>query len=111
MLTQFPEKKDSGEISKQKTEFFDSNQMDMLRVLIRQGKFVTPEGEHFDTSDNISKFKIGFASFTLNVNGELSLFQHRLQEVNGIAHSSMNVDPYPYFVLEKSKSKMANFYP
>ena len=83
-------KKDSGEASGQKTEFFDAQQRDMLRVLIRQGKFVTPEGKVFDTSESISKYKKEFASITLNVNGELSVFQHRFQQIDGIAHSSMN---------------------
>lgn len=83
-------KKDSGEATGQKTEFFDVEQRDMMRILIRKGKFVTPEGELFDTNTSISKFKKGFAAFTLNVNGEISVFQHRLQEVNGVAHSSMN---------------------
>ncbi len=83
-------RKDLGHETGQKTEYFDAEQRDMLRVLIRHGKFVTPEGVPFDTSDSIAKHKKGFAAFTLNVQGEFSVFQHRFQEVNGIAHSSMN---------------------
>ena len=83
-------KKDSGENTGRKTEFFDARQRDMLRVLIRKGNFVTSEGQLFDTSESISKNKKGFAAFTLNVNGEFSVFQHRFQEVDGVAHSSIN---------------------
>ena len=82
--------KDLGHETGRKTEFFDAEQRDMFRVLVRDGKFVTPEGEKFDTSDTVSHDKTGFAAFTLNVHGELSVFQHIDHDKTGIAHSSMN---------------------
>lgn len=85
----FSKRKDRGEITGRKTEFFNAEMRDMFRVLIRDGEFVR-EGLAIDTSDCISHDKEGFAAFTLNANGELSLFNHIDHDRTGIAHSSMN---------------------
>lgn len=82
-------RKDRGELTGKKTVFFNEQERDMFRVLISQGKFVQ-NGIPIDTSESISHGKKGFAAFTLNVNGELSVFQHIDHDKTGIAHSSMN---------------------
>lgn len=58
------------------------------RVNIHQGLF-KKNGALFDTHKMISHGKPGFASFTLNANGELSVFSH-LNKRNGFTHSTMN---------------------
>ncbi|RUR18427.1 hypothetical protein ELY21_08180 [Legionella sp. km535] len=79
-----------GRVNLQKTEFFNPEERDMLRAVIRQGAFYNAGGEVLDTQKSISHGKEGFAAFTLNVNGELSIFQHIDHDKTGIAHSSMN---------------------
>ena len=46
-------------------------------------------GKPADTNHSISHGKPGFAAFTLNIHGELSLFPHIDHDKTGIAHSSM----------------------
>jgi hypothetical protein len=58
------------------------------RVNIHQGVF-KKNGVLFDTHKMISHGKPGFASFTLNANGEFSVFNH-LNKRNGFTHSTMN---------------------
>ncbi len=58
------------------------------RVQLTRGIF-KQNGKIFDTSEMISHHKGGFASFTLNINGELSLFNHWHNE-ESLVHSSMN---------------------
>lgn len=43
----------------------------------------------FSTKNMIAHGKKGYAAFTLNINGELSVFNHKCTK-DGIAHSSMN---------------------
>lgn len=59
-----------------------------FRVQIIRGKF-NRDGQLFDTSYKESHHKLGYASFTLNTNGELSLFTHTGKAGN-LTHSSMN---------------------
>ncbi|KTD52603.1 hypothetical protein [Legionella quateirensis] len=79
-----------GIVNAKKTEFFNAEERDMLRVLTRNGIFYSRDREVFDTQKSISHDKKGFAAYTLNVNGELSVFQHIDHDKTGIAHSSMN---------------------
>ncbi|KTD59229.1 hypothetical protein [Legionella shakespearei] len=58
------------------------------RVNIHQGLF-KKNGVLFDTHKMISHGKPGFASFTLNANGELSVFSH-LNKRDGFTHATMN---------------------
>lgn len=58
------------------------------RVDIYKGEFVKDMG-YFDTSQMISHGKKGYAAYTLNIHGELSVFNHHGMTDN-IAHSSMN---------------------
>jgi hypothetical protein len=58
------------------------------RVLINDGLF-KKNGINFDSSDYTSHGKKGFASYTLNANGELSLFNHE-GGFGKLFHSSMN---------------------
>ena len=70
------------------TQFFTSKERAQRRVHIYQGKFYQ-QGALFDTKNLESHSKVGYAAFTLNANGELSVFTHRNLE-DKIAHSSMN---------------------
>ncbi|MDF1645483.1 MAG: hypothetical protein P1U61_00670 [Legionellaceae bacterium] len=58
------------------------------RVHIHEGSFFQ-NGGYFDTTHMESHGKSGFGAFTLNVNGELSIFTHK-DSIDGMAHSSMN---------------------
>lgn len=70
------------------TKFLDKEQRAQHRVNIVHGKFKKDNAD-FDTSQMIAHGKTGFAAFTLNANGELSVFNH-LGMRDKIAHSSMN---------------------
>lgn len=70
------------------TLMFDSEKRGEQRVHISQGLFCK-NGYLFDTKKMESHGKPGYAAYTLNVNGELSVFNH-YGMTNGIAHSSMN---------------------
>lgn len=79
-----------GRVNGKKTVFFNPEERDMLRVIVRKGAFHSGRGKVFDTQESISHYKKGFAAFTLNVNGELSVFQHINHDKTGVAHSSIN---------------------
>jgi hypothetical protein len=70
------------------TQFFARQNRALYRVHIFQGKFCK-EGELFDTKKYKAHNKKGYAAFTINVNGELSIFNH-LGGKDKILHSSMN---------------------
>lgn len=70
------------------TIFLDAQQRAEHRVIISGGAF-KKDGKNFDTSQMHSHDKPGFAAFTLNANGELSVFTHNRMR-DKIAHSSMN---------------------
>lgn len=70
------------------TKFFTSQERAKFRVIIHKGLFYK-NNALFDTSKMISHYKYGFASYTLNSNGELSIFNHKGM-VDGIGHSSPN---------------------
>ncbi|MFA6303990.1 MAG: hypothetical protein WC627_12780, partial [Legionella sp.] len=70
------------------TTFFSPQQRAKYRVIINNGLFYK-NNALFDTSLMISHLKMGFASYTLNSNGELSIFNHKGM-VDGIGHSSTN---------------------
>lgn len=59
-----------------------------VRVHIHKGKFLKNR-QAFSTTNMISHFKPEFASYTLNANGELSIFNHQ-KGSDSIAHSTMN---------------------
>ena len=71
-----------------RTIFLDAQKRAGHRVIISGGAF-KKDGENFDTSQMHSHDKPGFAAFTLNANGELSVFTHNRMR-DRIAHSSMN---------------------
>ncbi|HVY53872.1 MAG TPA: hypothetical protein VHA13_05075 [Gammaproteobacteria bacterium] len=77
----------------EETIFLDKYARDMHRVLIINGKFherqVNNSFTLADTEHCISHSKSGFSAFTVNLNGEISLFNHFTIE-DGFAHSSMN---------------------
>lgn len=68
-------------------EYLDNGKRAEWRVNIRNG-FFEQNGEKFDTSSMISKGKKGYAAYTLNANGELSVFSHTS---NKFFHSSMKM--------------------
>lgn len=70
------------------TTFLTTEERAARRVNISGGSF-KKDGIPFDTSGMHSHGKMGFAAYTLNVNGELSVFTHN-QRRDGFAHSSMN---------------------
>ncbi len=59
------------------------------RVLIYQGLFYK-KGQLCDTTNGSSHGKSGYCAFTLNLNGEISLFNHFDGEHNNLVHSSTN---------------------
>lgn len=83
--------KDSGgrKGQNQKTIFFNPLERDTFRIDISQGRFMRL-GKPISTHDSLSHGKKGFAAFTLDVHGELSVFPHVDHDKTGIAHSSMN---------------------
>ena len=70
------------------TKFFSSQQRASQRVHLYQGKFYQM-GQLVSTTGYTSHNKPGYAAFTLNANGELSVF-NQIGMTNAIAHSSMN---------------------
>lgn len=70
------------------THYFNNKERAERRVHIYKGKFYQ-QGELFDTEQYESHQKKGYAAFTLNANGELSVFKHAGM-ADHIAHSSMN---------------------
>ncbi|MDF1645479.1 MAG: hypothetical protein P1U61_00650 [Legionellaceae bacterium] len=66
--------------------FLSETERAAYRVHLHGGKF-QKDGKNFDTSAMGSHLKLGFASFTLNANGELSVFTHTGYRM---MHSSMN---------------------
>lgn len=70
------------------TIFFNDKERGAWRVHLRNGLF-HQNGKPFDTSQMISHRKKGFAAFTLNANGELSVFNHNNMK-DSIAHSTPN---------------------
>ncbi|MDF1758104.1 MAG: hypothetical protein P1U74_07380 [Legionellaceae bacterium] len=73
---------------KEKTVFLKAKGRAEHQVLIHSGK-LTMRGKPFDSSGMIAHDKRGFAAFTLNANGELSVFKHKNMR-DRYAHSSMN---------------------
>ncbi|MDI1351175.1 MAG: hypothetical protein PSV35_00140 [bacterium] len=74
--------------TEKKTIFLTEQERAERRVIISNGQF-KKNGINFDTSNMHSHKKEGFAAFTLNANGELSVFVHN-QMRDRFAHSSMN---------------------
>lgn len=72
----------------EQTRFFNAKERGEWRVHIKNGLFMK-NGKIFDTYDMESHKKKTFAAYTLNANGELSLFNH-YGLVDQIAHSSLN---------------------
>ena len=67
-------------------DYLDKEERAKHRVNIRNGSFVK-DGRNFDTSLMSAKKESGIAAYTLNANGELSIFSHSSDR---IFHSSMN---------------------
>lgn len=66
--------------------FFNARQRAGYRAHIYHGSFYS-QGKLIDTTSMISHRKNTFAAFTINANGELSIFNH---DEERIVHSSMN---------------------
>lgn len=78
-----------------KTSFLDARQRAEYRLHINEKGLFEQNKQLFDTSDYISHGKRGFAAFTLNAYGELSVFNHyskRRRNKKGqlLLHSSMH---------------------
>lgn len=73
---------------KEEIRMFSAKDRSQYRVNIYKGLFYK-DGFLFDTGNMISHLKKGYASFTLNADGELSLFNHHYGE-DKIKHTSMN---------------------
>jgi len=75
------------------TVFLTPEQRDEHRVIIRQGKFYEREFNNeytlCDTTERISHEKTSYAAYTINLKGEISLFDH-FEIADQYAHSSMN---------------------
>jgi hypothetical protein len=78
---------------RENTQFLTPQERDAHRVIIRKGKFYERQEDNeyllSDTRNRVSHEKSGFAAYTLNLKGELSLFDH-FEMADGFAHSSMN---------------------
>jgi len=70
------------------TRFFSPGERANQRVHIYQGKFYKGN-KLFSTEDYVAHDKKSYGAFTINANGELSVFKHHGM-VDQIAHSSMN---------------------
>jgi hypothetical protein len=68
--------------------FFSASERSKYRVHIHKGIF-TKDGTVFGTEAMTAHGKAGYAAFTLNAEGELSVFNHMLG-ADKIKHSSMN---------------------
>lgn len=73
---------------KKKTVFYNYLERDAFRVDIHNGLF-HQLGSRVSTQHSVSHGKKGFAAFTLDINGELSVFPHVNHDATGIAHSSL----------------------
>jgi hypothetical protein len=85
------------------TRFLSSKERDAHRVIIRQGKFyerdLSNEYTECDTRYRVSHGKEGYMAITINMKGELSLFDH-FEILDGFAHSSMNAQAPLFFAGE-----------
>lgn len=70
------------------TRYFSTQERARYRVHLFQGKFYQC-GSLFDTTNYIAHGKVSYAAYTLNANGELSIFNHHGM-ADRIAHSSLN---------------------
>lgn len=90
VITQAKQKDQGGKHGTgKKTVFYEPLERDTFRVDISNGLF-QQFGKPLSTSKSLSHGKKGFAAFTLDVNGELSVFPHIDHDKTGVAHSSMN---------------------
>jgi len=70
------------------TRYLDTDERASYRVHIRNGLF-EHDGSPYDTASMESHGRVGYAAYTINANGELSVFTH-LGGADGLYHSSMN---------------------
>jgi hypothetical protein len=77
----------------QETKFLTPAQRDQNRAIVKNGEILQRQSDNsftkVDTKLNISHQKDNYVAFVLNVQGELSLFNH-FDMGDKIAHSSMN---------------------
>ncbi|HVY53871.1 MAG TPA: hypothetical protein VHA13_05070, partial [Gammaproteobacteria bacterium] len=87
----------------EKTIFLNPAQRDAFRVIIKNGSFYTRSLDnnfiYHDTQNNFSHFGKGFAAFTLNMHGELSVFNHTGGDLS-FYHSSLNAQSAVFFAGE-----------
>ena len=73
--------------------FLSSYEREKYNITIFNGLFYK-NGKIFDSSSSIAHNKVGYVAFTLNTNGEISVFNHLSGEVDRfgkkLVHSSMN---------------------
>jgi len=73
--------------------YLDASERSKFRLEIRHG-LLCKHGKPFDSSQEIAHEKKGYVAYTLNANGELSVFSHLngVRNTKGVklAHSSMN---------------------
>ena len=73
--------------------YLTPEQREEYRIEIYDGKF-HKEGQIFDSSKSEAHDKVGYVAFTLNTDGELSVFKHLSvtldEDGRRLAHSSMN---------------------
>lgn len=99
------------------TTFLTPERRNQHRVLIRNGLLVK-DNIPFDTSGSEAHGKKGWAAYTLNANGELSVFEHLGGESNAkrekLLHSSMNAGAPVYaageLIIENGKLIALNTY-
>ena len=70
------------------TRYLDAEERGYYRVNIRKGLF-EQDGQPFSTLSMESHGRLEYAAYTINANGELSIFPH-LGGTDGLYHSSMN---------------------
>lgn len=70
------------------TPMFNQEKRDKYRVILSRGRFQS-EGASFSTAKYYAHMKAGYGAFTLNAEGELSVFTHYGQKGDPF-HSSMN---------------------
>ncbi len=94
-----------------RTTFFNPTERDLFRVYLHGKSFKEASGNLVDTSQSVAHGRKGWAAFTVNVHGEVSLFQHRHIE---IMHSSPNAAKPVVFAgeikIEKGKLIAINDY-
>ncbi|MDR3477816.1 MAG: hypothetical protein P4M14_07280 [Gammaproteobacteria bacterium] len=85
------------------TRFLSPTERDAHRVIIRNGKFyereLNNEFKLCDTRDRVSHEKTDYVAFTINLKGEISLFDH-FEIADRFAHSSMNAQAPLFFAGE-----------